>query len=155
MSEGSITYQGDGDTCGIFTVINSELRSHRVCSDGLACMPTAIGNDVTTKICQSVEVLIGERCLPNYDMCYGGVECMKNVNGDYTCGGEEVWIGNPSFVMSGYVKASEFKMNITLIVIGCIVLFLYFLFIVYEVFIKKKGTNKSIYSKLFNVNGAV
>ena len=71
MSEASITYQGDGEGCGISTVINSQLKNHRVCNDGLACVVTDLANQVTGKVCQSVEVLTGERCLEGYDMCYG------------------------------------------------------------------------------------
>lgn len=148
MSEGSITYQGDGETCGIYTVINSQLRNHKVCSDGLACMVTDMGNDVTTKICQSVEVLVGERCVSLYDMCYGGVQCLKNVFGDFTCGGEVPWTGNPDFVNSGYVLASEFQMNVTLIVIACVILFVYISFLIYEIFLKKR--HRSIYLKKFS-----
>lgn len=148
MSEGSITYQGDGEACGISTVINSQLRNHRVCSDGLACMMTEIGDGVSTKTCQSVEVLVGERCLPFYDMCYGGVECLKNVFGDYTCGGEVIWPGNPDYVKSGYVKASEFEIDIPLVVIASVILFLYLVVIIYELFLRD-NSGDSIYSKIF------
>jgi hypothetical protein len=137
MSEGSITYVPDGDICGITTVINSQLRNHRVCQDGLACVETDIGNNITGKICQSVEVLTGERCLPNYDMCYGGLLCRLNVYGDYTCGGDVPWSGNEVYVKSGYVKYSGFEMHVYLIIIGILIMILYCTLLFYELCIKK------------------
>ena len=151
MSEGSITYQDEGEPCGITTVINSELRNHRVCNDGLACIVSDLTNDITGKVCQSVEVLMGERCTPTYDMCYGGLQCLVNIHGDFTCGGETIWGGNPDYVTTGELKASEFKINIILVTIGAIMVLTSVLIVLYELFIAHNNMiGGTIYSKLFN-----
>lgn len=154
MSEASITYQGEGERCGIFTIVNSELKNHEVCDDGLACIYTQISNNVARKTCKSVEVIAGDRCLPQYDMCYSNLECLKNVYGEYTCGGVVPWIDNPPYVKTGYLKASDYCINIPLIVIGGCILFFYILFLIYELFLKydRDGNIKSIYSKRFNLS---
>ena len=71
MSEGSITYQGEGALCGIFTVINSELRNHMVCNDGLACMDQYFNleDDTLVKRCSSIELPPGTACNPLYTNC--------------------------------------------------------------------------------------
>jgi hypothetical protein len=118
MSEGAITYQGHGELCGITTVINSQLRNHMVCEDGLACMYTANSEGTSTgKQCRSIMLLEGDRCSPYYDACFGILRCVKNLNDDYTCGGTVLWEGNSPYIDSGYVQASEFKINIIYIIL--------------------------------------
>lgn len=125
MSEGSITYQVEDQECGVRTVINSQLRNHLVCNDGLACMRTNIGDEVEIKQCQSVKIISGERCVPRYDNCYGTLDCLLSPLGTYTCGGELPWTGNELYVQSGYVKPSEYSINMPLIASGACVLFVY------------------------------
>lgn len=148
MSEGSITYQGQGEPCGITTVINSQLKNHMVCSDGLACIQTDIGESATGKLCQSVEVLVGERCVPEYDMCFGGIDCLLNLDGLYTCGGEEEWGGNEDYVETGYIQSSEFQLNFLLIILGVIILVFYLLLLCYELFVKTIYPNKDNIKKV-------
>lgn len=151
MSEASITYQGEGERCGIFNVLNSELKNHEVCDDGLACIYTDIGDDVVRKSCKSIEVIEGERCIPTYDMCFSNLECLKNVEGDYTCGGVVPWVGNPEYIKTGYLKASNYCINIPMVIVGSFLLFFYLLLIIYELFIRSEKDNriKSIYLKSF------
>lgn len=132
MSEGSITYQEEDAECGIRTVINSQLKSHLVCNDGLACMRTDVGNGAEVKQCHSVKIISGERCVPGYDNCYGDLNCMLSPLGGYTCGGNLPWGGNEAYVMHGYVGMSKFEVNIGLIVAGAFLMVFYILFIAWR-----------------------
>lgn len=144
MSEGVITYQDHGELCGITTVINSQIRNHRVCNDGLACIQTSdsIGTS-TGKQCRSVMMIEGDRCSPYFDSCYGTLQCLKNYKEDFTCGGVVTWDGNAPFVKEGYVQASEFCINLPFIFCGILMLVFYILLIIYELFIY----NDAIYEK--------
>lgn len=148
MSEASITYKEEGERCGIFNVLNSELKNHEVCEDGLACVYEEISNDVFRKACRSIEVIEGDRCLPQYDMCYSNLQCLKNVDDEYTCGGVVPWTQNPEYVNTGYVKTSEYCINVPFIVVGVCILFIYLVYLFYEIYIKNNP--KSIYSKRIN-----
>lgn len=148
MSEGSITYQTLNEPCGITTVINSQLRNHRVCSDGLACVLTAVEEGSTGKQCQTILTLEGERCNPFIDSCVIGLDCIHNYDDIYTCGGVSVWDGNEPYVMSGYVSPSSFQINVLLVILGVLVMVLYMLLLTYEFVVK--GSPSSIYS---NVSG--
>lgn len=151
MSEASIEYKDEGDICGISVVQNSQLSLHEVCSDGLACVRTTVdGGEATIKRCQSVDMSDGERCIPQYNNCYGALECKLNVDGWYSCGGSLPWSGNEEYVKTRQVKASSFEMKIPFIVAGSAVLFIYFVVLVYELFVKDhKKEDKSIYSNRF------
>jgi hypothetical protein len=132
MSEGSITYQVEGAECGIRTVINSQLKSHNVCNDGLTCMRTDVGNGAEVKQCHSTNIVSGERCVPTYDNCYGTMECITSPIGTYTCGGTLPWSGNADYVDSGYVQQSSYHVNTALIVLGVCILFFYMAAIAWE-----------------------
>jgi hypothetical protein len=149
MSEGSITYQQEDGICGIFTVINSELKNHQVCSDGLACIETVIEGEITDKQCHSVVVLLGERCVPEYDTCFGSVQCLLNPNNEYTCGGIVVWGGNPDYITTGYTKASEFVIDTTMLIVGTSILVMYMLLLVYELLLRDDRSIYSIIKGLF------
>jgi hypothetical protein len=132
MSEGAITYQSHGETCGITTVINSQLRNHRVCEDGLACVQTTdSGGSSTGKQCRSLMLIEGDRCSPVYDSCFGSLNCILNMDDYYTCGGAIIWDGNEPYVDTGYIQASEFKIHIPLVVCGVVVIIIYMLLLVY------------------------
>lgn len=153
MSEASITYRGEGERCGIFNVLNSELKNHEVCDDGLACLYTDLGDNVERKTCKSVEVIEGDRCVPQYDMCYSNLQCLKNVDGYFTCGGTVPWTSNPDYIKTGYLKASDYCINIPLIVVGVCILFFYFIMLFYEFFVNYDNGGekvKSIYSNRFD-----
>lgn len=125
MSEGSITYKSEGTTCGITTVINSQLRNHEVCNDGLACMEQYFdeNQEVLIKKCSSVDLPPGTSCNPLYTNCAIGLECMRNEYEQYTCGGCTVWLGNDDAINSQIITTSRFEPNITMVIIGFIILF--------------------------------
>lgn len=136
MSEGIITYKNNGEMCGIMTIINSQLKDHRVCKDGLACIETSDSTGMSTgKQCHSVMLFEGERCNPLFNSCYGTIQCLKNYNDEFTCGGMVRWNGNAHFVKEGYVQSSEFIINLQFVICGIIILMIYFLLIIYEIFI--------------------
>lgn len=159
MSEGSITYQGRGELCGIFTVINSELRNHLVCNDGLACMEQRVDleSDSTIKKCATVLLPPGTRCNPLYNSCYGGIRCMKNAFEEYTCGGtDEEWHGNDEAIKDGdtsIITTSTYEPNITMVILGIIllisVIMLYLYIFFYREWIMKKREHK--YDKISHV----
>lgn len=88
----------------------------------------------------------GDRCSPYYDTCYGTLQCLENYNDYYTCGGVIPWDGSAPYVKQGFVQASSFSINLPFLISGIIVLVLYALFLVYELFIVDDGiyeNNKS------------
>lgn len=140
MSEGFITYQEHGNPCGVSTDINSQLRNHRVCSDGLACMYTFNSDgDSTGKQCRSVMLVEGERCNPHFDSCYGSLECLLNLNDEFTCGGVVSWDRNAPYVKEGYVRSSSFSIHLPFVITGVIILILYVLLLFYELVIVSNG----------------
>lgn len=149
MSEGSITYQDSGELCGIFTVINSELRNHLVCNDGLACMEQRVDleSDSTIKKCATVLLPPGTRCNPLYNSCYGGIGCMKNAFEEYTCGGtDEEWHGNDEAINTSMIVTSTYEPNIMMVILGIIlfilVIILYLYIFLYREWIMKKREPK-------------
>lgn len=149
MSEGSITYQGEGALCGIFTVINSELRNHMVCNDGLACMDQYFNleDDTLVKRCSSIELPPGTACNPLYTNCYGNLECLKNEFEEYTCGGCYPWNGNDPAIDTTYVITSFFKPNYTLMIIGIIIVLSVLLLYLY-IFHYSEKINRKKYEKI-------
>lgn len=147
MSEGSITYVDEGETCGIFTVINSELRNHKVCNDGLACMDQYfdITQDTTIKKCSSVELPPGTECNPLYTNCGGGLECLRNEFEVYTCGGCTYWKGNSNAINTKLIVTSHYEPNMTLVILGIIIILLDIALYIYvfhlRPWLKKKSTN--------------
>lgn len=141
MSEGLITYRENGELCGITTVINSELRNHMVCQDGLMCTQTSDSDgSLTGKKCRAVLLLEGDECNYSYDSCFNSVPCIKNINDVYTCGGVLKWEGNEPYIDSNYVQGSAFKLNYISIAIGVILLVVYLLLLVYGFLIYKKNS---------------
>ena len=151
MSEVQISYKDEGTKCGISQAVNSELPLHEVCNDGLSCIYADVGGGVFRKTCKSFSVIEGERCYPQYDMCYSNLECVLNVYGEYTCGGVVPWTDNPPYIKTGYLKFSDYCINIPLVVVGAAILFFYLLLLIYELYLKydKNGNVKSIYSNRF------
>lgn len=149
MSEGSITYQPEGATCGIFTVINSELRNHKVCNDGLACMDQRLNLEEETlvKKCSSIDLPPGTPCNPLYTNCYGGLECLRDEYEEYTCGGCYPWNGNDEAIDTTIKLTSRFEPNITLLVLGVIVVLLDLVLYLYVFHYRKyiKAYRDSIY----------
>lgn len=149
MSEGSITYQPEGASCGIFTVINSELRNHKVCNDGLACMEQYfdVNDDTLVKRCSSVELPPGTACNPLYTNCYAGLECLKNEYEDYTCGGCTPWGGNDASIDTTIIKTSHYEPNIPIFVIGIILVLSDILVYLYIFHYRKMIGRKQLYEE--------
>jgi hypothetical protein len=150
MSEGSITYVDEGVSCGIFTVINSQLRNHKVCDDNLACTEQYFdeNQETTIKKCSSVQLAPGAVCNPLYRTCAGNIDCLRNENEEYTCGGVIVWDGNDAAINTNIIVTTTFQPNIALVVIGIILILVDILIYMY-VFKYKKNRKKTVsYEKL-------
>lgn len=150
MSEGSITYLGEGGSCGIFTVINSELRNHMVCEDGLACMQQFFDteSDTLVKRCSSTLLPPGTQCNPLYTNCYGGLECIRNEYEEHTCGGYSPWEGNDLAINTKIITTSRYEPNILVMIIGIIIVLLDLLLYLY-VFLYRKKDYASKSEKMF------
>lgn len=140
MSEGSITYGTDGASCGIFTEINSQLRNHRVCDDGLACIDSFfdLNQETTVKKCSQIRLPPGASCNPLYVNCLAGLECRKNEIEEYTCGGTITWNGNDEAINTKLIVTSLFKPDYTLVIIGVIIILLDIVLYWYIFYYKKK-----------------
>lgn len=124
MSEGSITYQSEGELCGIFTVINSELKNFLVCNDGLTCVNDYFSAETNAyvKSCHSVNLPSGALCNPTYKTCDVNIDCLRNEFEEYTCGGQVTWKGNPPGINSSIIHFTKFKPDIALVIGGIILL---------------------------------
>lgn len=145
MSEGSVSYNGEGATCGIFTVINSELKNHLVCDDGLACMDQhiSVGSNIVTKKCSTTLLPRGTICNPLYTNCFGGVECLRNEFEIFTCGGSGVWGGNSDAIDTTIVTSSLYERNMTMVILG-IILLLIVAIIYMMVFVNRQRTKSFV-----------
>lgn len=148
MSEGSITYVGEGETCGIFTVINSELRSHKVCNDGLSCMDQLVeqGGETTTKKCTVTELPPGTACNPLYTNCGGNLECLRNEYEEYTCGGCTFWEGNDEAINTKLIVTSHYEPNLELAIVGIILILLDVALYLYVFHVRKWIKTKASYN---------
>lgn len=124
MSEGVVTYVSEGETCGVFTIINSEMRSHKVCDTGLACMYQKFDLNDTTLIkrCSLVDLPPGSACNPYYTNCYAGLECLKNEFEEYSCGGTQNWLGNDDAIDTQIIRTSCFDPSYSFLFIGIILI---------------------------------
>jgi hypothetical protein len=135
MSQGSITYQGIDEVCGITTVINSELRNHRVCDDGLACVEQYLdGTSLNVKKCKSTAIPPGYQCNPVYIQCGTVLTCVPNEYELFTCGGSSIWDGNDIAIKSNTIKTSSYEQNIVLVIIGLVLIFMDIMLYLYYFF---------------------
>lgn len=149
MSEGSITYMPEGGSCGIFSVINSQLRNHKVCDDELACTEQYFDSNqnVTIKKCEYTGLAPGAICNPLYRNCVGNLDCLKNENEDFTCGGCIFWDGNDEAIDTTKIVTTKFNPNLTLVIIGIILVLFDLLCYLYVFHYKNRKNKKMVYEK--------
>lgn len=124
MSEaGFITYVSVGEECGIYNIQGTTAKSHLVCRPGAACITTVNFDLTTSQQCQRLYKLEGEQCRQNFFECVNAYTCLANEYETDTCNGISYWKGN--IYVSGRRTASSFETDITSIVLGSVILFIW------------------------------
>lgn len=124
MSEaGFITYVGLGEECGMYNIQGTSAKSHLVCRPGMACVTTVNSDMTSSSQCQRLRKLEGEQCRTNYFECVDTYTCMRNEYEVNTCNGVSYWKGN--VYVTGTRTNALFETDITSIVLGSVVLFVW------------------------------
>ena len=131
---GFITYVSVGEECGIYNIQGTSAKSHLVCRPGAACI-TTINFDLTQSTqCQRLYKAEGEQCRDNFYECVNAYTCMRNEFEVNTCNGISFWKGNP--FITGKRTPSLFENDITSIVLGSVILFIWLSGVVAYLFTK-------------------
>jgi cbb3-type cytochrome oxidase subunit 3 len=129
-----VFYKTEGEECGVFrkTIGNLETGTydHHVCSPGLSCFLTKDFQGSDVQQCLTVKKQVGEQCLPDYNHCIFTYGCSKNAYEVYTCDAKDLWKGNIG-MDTRKIYRPNYQRNDTLLLLGIIVLCIWFLGIVF------------------------
>ena len=138
---GFITYVSEGENCGIYNIEGTTAMSHLVCRPGLACITTVNFDLTQSSQCQRLYKSEGEQCSKNFYECVNSFTCTANEHEVNTCNGISFWKGNP--YITGKRTIAFHDTDYTMVILGCIILFIWLTGAVAFLFTKFKETDPS------------